>query len=246
MTDATSQPSATPPAGGSTPPVPAPDPGGTTQQPAAPAAAPAAADFDPSKLTQDQLNKVLENQELWKNPRLAGLLDADKKLKQLEKDKETQTEQQLTEQKKFEELAQKRADENKTLNEKLQTMSINQALTAQLIKDNVVDLDGALKLIDRANISVDDNGNVVGADEALKSLKTDRAYLFTTDGSTPPAGPQNPSVGTPSNPSTPPSGSGNFRFKESQLTGEFYKANKAAIDEAGRLGLIEADGPPQG
>lgn len=245
MTEVTSQPSATPPAGGSTPPVPAADPGGTTQPAAAPAAAPAADTFDPSKLTQDQLNKVLENQELWKNPRLAGLLDADKKLKQLEKDKETQTEQQLTEQKKFEELATKRATDLAAANERIQTMTINQALTNQLVKENVVDLDGALKLIDRSKITVDDNGNVAGADEALKSLKTDRAYLFTADGSTPPANPQNPQVGTPSNPSVPPSGSGQFRFKESQLTPAFYNANKAAIDEAGRLGLIEADGPPQ-
>lgn len=240
---AISQPSPTPDPGGPTPPVPAPDPGGSTQPQAAPAAPAAAGDnFDPSKLTQDQLNKVLENQELWKNPRLAGLLDADKKLKQLEKDKETQTEQELTDQKKFTELAAKRAEDLAKANATIQTMRIDQALTNKLVKENVVDLDGALKLIDRANIKVDDNGTVEGADEALKSLKTDRAYLFTaSDGKPTPQ----PSVGTPSNPATPPAGSGTFKYKESQLTPEFYKANKADIDEAGRLGLIEPDGPPQ-
>lgn len=241
MADANSQPSATPPAGGQPP--AAPDPGGTTTPPAAPAAPAAPVDnFDPTKLTQDQLNKVLENQELWKNPRLAGLLDSDKRLKQIEKDKETQTETQLTEQKKFEELAQKRADDLAKANDRIQTMTINQALTNQLIKDNVVDLDGALKLIDRSKISVGDDGQVSGADDALSSLKTDKPYLFTASGSTPPA---QPSVGTPSNPGVPPAGSGQFQFKESQLTPEFYNANKAAIDQAGRLGLIEADGPPQ-
>lgn len=240
MADANSQPGATPPAAGSTPPAAA-DPGGTTQQPGGTPPPAANTDtFDPSKLTQDQLNKVLENQELWKNPRLAGLLDSDKKLKELTKKQEEDQDKSLTEQKKFEELAQKRADENKTLTEKLQTMNINQALTTLLVKENVVDLDGALKLVDRSKLSVDDNGLVTGADEALTSLKTDRAYLFTAGGGTP-----QPQVGTPSNPATPPSGSGNFKFKESQLTPEFYKEHKAEIDAAGAAGLIEADGPPR-
>lgn len=144
--------------------------------------------------------------------------------------------------KKFEELATKKGDELTKANQTIQTMRIDQALTNKLVKDNVVDLDGALKLVDRSKLSVDDNGNVVGVDEALTSLKTDRAYLFTSGGSTPPAA---PTVGNPSNPATPPAGSGQFRYKESQLTPEFYAANKAAIDEAGRLGLIEPDGAPQ-
>lgn len=241
MTVVTSQPSATPPAGGQPP--AAPDPGGTTTPPAGtpPAAAAPVDNFDPSKLTQDQLNKVLENQELWKNPRLAGLLEADKQLKQLQKDKETQTEQQLTEQKKFQELAEKRATDLATATETIQKMQVDQALTNKLVKESVVDLDGALKLVDRSKIQVDDNGTVTGVDEALGSLKTDKAYLFNTGG-TPPA---QPTVGNPSNPAAPASGSGNFKFKESQLTPEFYNAHKAEIDEAGRLGLIEPDGPPQ-
>lgn len=241
MTVVTSQPSATPPAGGQ--PAAPPDPGGTTTPPAGTPPAPAAPvdNFDPTKLTQDQLNKVLENQELWKNPRLAGLLESDKQLKQLQKDKETQTEQQLTEQKKFQELAEKRATDLATATETIQKMQVDQALTNKLVKENVVDLDGALKLIDRTKIQVDDNGTVTGVDEALTSLKTDKAYLFNASG-TPPA---QPVVGNPSNPSAPASGSGNFKFKESQLTTAFYNAHKAEVDEAGRLGLIEPDGPPQ-
>jgi hypothetical protein len=240
MADATSQPGTTPPAGGQPP--AAADPGGTTTPPAGTPPAPTAPvdNFDPSKLTQDQLNKVLENQELWKNPRLAGLLDADKQLKQLQKDKETQTEQQLTEQKKFQELAEKRAGDLTKAQETIQTMRIDQALTNKLVKDNVVDLDGALKLVDRSKLAVDDNGQVTGVDEALGSLKTDRAYLFTSGGTPPPA----PSVGNPSNPQAPAGGSGQFKFKESQLTPEFYKAHAVEINEAGRLGLIEQDGPP--
>lgn len=241
----TSQPSATPAPGGPIPPAAAQDPGATTTQPpAASSAAPAAAasDFDPTKLTTDQLNKVLENPELWNLPRIKELREAKAALTASETAASKAADDKLAADKKFEELAQKRADENKTLNEKLQTMAINQALTNQLVKDNVVDLDGALKLIDRANLSVDDNGNVVGADDALASLKKDRSYLFTEAGSPAPA---KPTVGSPSNPAAPAAGSGNFKFKESQLTPEFYKEHKTEIDEAGRLGLIEPDGPPR-
>lgn len=238
MADASSQSSTTTPQAGGQ------DPGNQGGQgtPTPPAATPPANSdtFDPTKLNQDQLNSVLENQEIWKNPRLANLLDANKELQTLKKNQETQTEQQLTEQKKFQELAEKRATDLQTANQRIQNMTVDQALTNKLVKDNVVDLDGALKLVDRTKISVDDNGNVIGVDDALKSLKTDRAYLFTTDGTGKPA-----SVGNPSNPQAPQGGSGNFKFKESQLTPAFYKEHKAEVDEAGRLGLIEPDGPPQ-
>lgn len=239
MPPATSQPSAAPNPTGSTP--AAPDPGATTVPPVSPpAAVPPVDNFDPTKLTTDQLNKVLENQDLWKNPRLAALLDADKQLKQLQKDKDAQTETQLTEQKKFEELAQKRADENKTLIGRLQTMTIDQALTNKLVKESVVDLDGALKLVDRSKISVDDNGQVAGIDEALTSLKTDKSYLFTAG-----TNPANPTVGNPTNTNSTVPNSGQFTFKESQITTEFYQANKDAVDKAMAMGMIEQDGPPR-
>jgi flagellar motor protein MotB len=240
MTDAaTSQPGTTPAAGASNPPA-AQDPGATTTPPAATPAPAPAADFDPTKLTGEQLAKVLENQELWKNPRLAGLLESDKKLKELTKKQDEDQEKVLTEQKKFEELAQKKAEENAKLVQQIKDMAINQALTNKLVKENVVSLDGALKLVDKSKITVDDNGQVTGVDEALASLKTDSAYLFT-EGT--PANNQ-PKVGTPSNPTPTPVGPNGFKFKESQLTTEFYQANKAEVDEAGRLGLVEPDGPP--
>lgn len=239
MAEAISQPGGTPQPGGQ-PSAPVDPQGGNAPASGSPQSQVQTDTFDPSKLTADQLNKVLENQELWKNPRLVGLLDADKQLKQLQKDKDSQTEQQLTEQKKFEELSTKRGDELAKANDTIQTLRTDQALSGKLIKDGVVDLDGALKLIDRSKITVGDDGSVSGIDEALISLKTERPYLFTVGGSTP----TQPQVGNPSNPTAPAAGSGRFRFKESQLTPSFYNQHKAEIDEAGRLGLIEQDGPP--
>ncbi len=239
MSEATSQPGGTPPTG--TPPAPAPDPGGTTQTPPAttPPAAPST-DFDPTKLSGEQLNKVLESPELWKNPRLAGLLESDKKLKQMQKDADANSEKSLAEQKKFEELAEKRLKDNEALQQKIQDNTINQALTLKLVSEKVVDVDGALKLIDKSKVTVDDNGTVTGVDEALTSLKTEKSYLFT-EGTTPPA---NPTIGAPSNSPSPSQPSGQFKYKESQLTPQFYNEHKTEIDEAARMGLIEPDGPP--
>lgn len=241
MADANSQPSTTPPAGGSTPPA-APDPGGTTQPPAAPAAPAAGDTVDLSKLTGDQLNKVLENPELWNLPRIKELREAQAQLKKTQDDAAKAADDKLASEKKFEELATKKGEEVTQLQTKIQEMNVNQSLTQLLIKENVVDLDGALKLVDRSKITVADDGTVTGADEALKSLKTDRSYLFSgTNG----GGATPPTVGTPSNPTQTPTNQNGFKFKESQLTPEFYKAHKAEVDEAGRLGLIEADGSPQ-
>lgn len=165
--------------------------------------------------------------------------EAASKLKEADTAAEKAANDKLVADKKFQELSEKQATTITGLEEKIQTMTVNQALTNKLVKENVVDLDGALKLIDRSTLKVDDNGTVQGIDDALAGLKKDRSYLFTADGSNPPQ----PTVGTPSNPATA-SGSGKFKFKESQLTPAFYNEHKAEIDEAGRLGLIEPDGPP--
>lgn len=222
------------PAGAGTPPS---DPNAGTPPAGTPPTPPAGSDFDASKLTMDQLNKVLENPELWKNPRMANLMNAEKELRDLRKNQEADEEKRLAEGKKWEELATKRETDLKTANSTLQTLRADQALTNLLVKENVVDLDGALKLVDRGLITINDDGTVTGADKAIASLKENKAYLFSGNNG-------QPRVGTPSNPSSTPVGANGFKFKESQLTPEFYKANQKEIDEAGRLGLIEPDGPP--
>lgn len=236
----TLQPGTTPQAGGSTTPVAPQDPGGTTQQPAAPVAAPApVTPQDLSKLTGDQLTKVLENPEFWNMPRIKTMLSKVAAAEKLEADNLKANEDKLVADKKFEELATQRGTEAESLKKQIQDMTINQSLTNKLVAEKVIDIDGALKLIDRDKLSVDGNGNVVGADEALASLKTDRAYLFTASGTT-----TGPTVGTPSNPAPPAGGSTQFKFKESQITPAFYNEHKAELDAAGAAGLIEPDGPP--
>lgn len=211
--------------GGNPDPNANPDPGST-------------GDLDLTKLEGDQLAKVLENPNLFKLPRVAELLQAQKDLKALKDQKAADDQKSLEEQGKFKELAETRATEVSTLKEQIQTMTIDQALTTKLVPEGVVDIDAALKLADRSKVKIDDNGNVTGLDEAIASLKTDKAYLFGKG--------SNPTVGGPTNPGTNPSGPA--KFKRSQLQdANFYNEHRTEILAAQKAGLIEDDisGPKQ-
>jgi beta-glucosidase-like glycosyl hydrolase len=190
---------------------------------------------DLSKLEGDQLAKVLENPNLWKQPRIAELLQASKDLKTIKEQQTADEEKRLTESKKFEDLFNKEKEKTANLESQLQTATINQALSQALIKESVVDLDGALKLVDRSKVTVDENGQVKGVEEAMQALKTDKSYLFTAGGTKP------TTVGAPSNQPNGQPGAP-MKFKRSQLKdNKFYQEHRTEILEAQRLGLIEDD-----
>lgn len=226
------QPTGTPEAGG-TPPAGGDNNGGTP--PAKPADnAPSSVDL--TKLSADDLNKVLENPNFFNIPRVKELREKAARADQLEETQRKAAEDKLKADKKWEELSTQKEAENATLKEQIQTANVNQALMGKLAGENAVDLDAALKLIDRTNISVDANGTVTGVDEAINSLKTDKAYLFSSG--------TQPKVGGPSNPGDGQAPSGPMKFKRSQLTQEFINANKDAVYAAMNAGQIEDDGPP--
>lgn len=227
------QPTGTPNSGG-TPPAGEENNGGTP--PAGQNPAGQAPQVDLTKLSADELNKVLENPNFFNIPRVKELREKAAQADKLAADQAKAEEDKLKADKKWEELSTQKEAENAKLREQIQTSNINQALMGKLAGEKVVDLDGALKLIDRGNIQVDDNGNVTGVDEAINSLKTDKAYLFGEQ--------QQPQVGTPSNPSGGQAPTGPTKFKRSQLTQEFIAANRDAVYEAMKTGQIEDDGPP--
>src|SRR5436853_4919838 len=80
----------------------------------APAATPPAS-VDVTKLTGDDLTKVLENPELFKIPRIADALQAQKDLKKLQDANSKAAEDKLIEDKKFEELSQNQSKTNEQL-----------------------------------------------------------------------------------------------------------------------------------
>lgn len=180
------------------------------------------------------VNKVLESKELWAHPRLQELTAAAKELKTLKEQQQKDADAKLKNDKKFEELATKKDSELSEAKATIKKMTIDQALTNKLVSEKVVDLDGALKLVDRSKLDVDENGNVTGVDDALSALKTEKAYLFNNQGT------QN--LGSASNSGNTNGGGGQMKFKQSQLKDhKFYQEHRAEILEAQRLGQIEMD-----
>lgn len=196
---------------------------------------------DASKLSAEQVDqilsdpKILENPNFWKHERLAELRDSKKKLSEIEKQRQTDAEKLLEEQKKFEELATTRGNRVAELEKENQDLKINTSLTGKLSALGVVDMEAALALIDRSKINVDANG-VTGLDEAVNALKESKAYLFKADAPVQIGNPTNPVNGT----EVP---TGGMKFKRSQLTQEFIAKNREAVYEAMNKGLIENDAP---
>lgn len=196
--------------------------------------------FDPTALTQDQINQILEkNPDIWKAERLVGLRDKAGKFDKAESDRVAAENKTLEEQGKFKELSEKQTAENAELKAKLQTMTINQALTAKLSPLGVVDLEGALKLVDQSKITVDENGTITGLDEAVEALKTDKTYLFNANGN------KQTTVGNGTNSNNGGGAGEPKKFKASQFRGpegaKFYQENRKEILEAQAAGLIEQD-----
>jgi len=189
---------------------------------------------DLKTLTGEQLNEVLENPNLWNNPRIKELRESQAQLKKLQDEAKAKEDQSLEENKKFEELAKKRAEENQELQTRLEKLSVDNALSVQLQKEGVTDLEAALVLADRSSIKVDKNGKIEGVADVVKNLKEGKQYLFTgTNGGT--------TVGSATN-NNGANNTGAQKFKRSQLRdAEFYKANREEILKAQAAGLIEND-----
>lgn len=193
---------------------------------------------DLTKLTEDQLAQVMENPNFWKLNRVQKLVGDSKQLEDLQKQQKADEDKRLEDQKEFEKLAETRKSELEEKDQTIQNLQINQALTNKLVPEGVVDLEAAIQLIDRSKIKIEDNGQVTGVDDAIKSLKEGKAYLFNNSGN-------DQSLGSSSNGGNQQGGNQQqqqTKFKRSQLQDpKFYKDNRDAILEAMRNGQIEDD-----
>lgn len=112
--------------------------------------------------------------------------------------------------------AQQEADAKVTATEKAANDRIIRAeLKAEAIKAGMIDLDG-LKLADLSKVSLNDKGEVVGAEEMLKDLKELKPYLFSNPQSS-------------SNPNPPPAPKPNEPKHASEMTKEEYAAARRSI-----------------
>lgn len=218
-----------------------PNPGGNP--PGGNPPTPPSGDIDVSKLSQEQLNKVLEDPRLWKSERLTELREAQKKLKKLEEDQAAADKKKLEEEGKLKELLDLTKGELDKAKAQIGELTISSAIEAAAVAKGFVDPKVAAKLIDRSKIATGEDGTVSGLEEALTALATTSPYLV---GTKPPGSPM-----PPSNPGNQP-GSAPGTFTVSQIGDPaFYQANRDAIMKAQAEGKIVDDrnpfgGTPQG
>jgi hypothetical protein len=237
------------PAGTGAPQAPAGDGATGTQQPTpagsppAPVSDAASRGIDFSKIGETEINKLFEERGdlIFSHPRFKELNDQAKEAKTLRAEKEAADKKQLEAQGKWQELAQKEAEKSQGLMERLRSLSQDQSLTVEAQKLGVTDIDAALKLVDRTNVTADDNGQVTGAAEAIKALVEAKPYLAT--------GVKPPVVGSATNPGTTGQDStaqstadGKRIYKLSELQdSKFYKENQADIRLAAAEGRMIND-----
>jgi hypothetical protein len=189
--------------------------------------------FDPSTVGDEDFDKVFDDPRVWKHPRFKSLVEAKDRLKAIEKKEAEEREAKLLEEKKFQELLEEKDKKISELTQNQQRMLLDSKISTAALKAGAVDTEAILKLIDRANITLNDDGSVAGVEEAIKTLLETKPYLVGSD--------QQPTVGAGTNPGANTTSSAK-RFKLSQLQDRaFYQANEADIDQALRLGLVEDD-----
>lgn len=178
--------------------------------------------FDSSTIGDDDFEKIFDDPRLFKHKRFKELNEAAQKAKELEKSEAERQEKELEKNKKFQELADKYKTERDEANKKVQQSLIDNQITLHASKSGIVDIDAALKLIDRTNIKIDDNGTVTGVEDSVKSLLESKSYLKGNQ--------NNITIGNATNPSGT---SAVKKFTLSQIQDpKFYQENQKDILEA--------------
>lgn len=185
--------------------------------------------FDPAKLSDEQLAKVLEDPRLWKTERLKQLRADSKELKK-RKDAESEAEnKRLEEEGKFKELLEKNQKDLEKANATIADLTLRGKIADAVVAKGVKDVDAAVKLINRESITKGEDGSYTGITEAVEGLLKERPYLISNQ----------QSVGSPTNPgqSDQPG-----KYTVSQISDPaFYQENREDIMKAQREGRIVDD-----
>lgn len=186
-----------------------------------------AVEFDTSKLTPEQWDKIYKSKELYDNPRFGGLRERAKLADTYEAEKKKAEEERLAEEKKYKELADKhKTDAEKAWGEVKKT-KVDSQIIAHAAKKGFKDPSDAVSFIDRSLITVDSDGSVTGVDKAIENLATTKPYLLSTNSTT---------VGTPGGAGGAPAG----KIKLSQVRDQaFYKEHEKEILRAMSRGEID-------
>ena len=187
--------------------------------------------FDPSTLDEEGQKKVLDY--AFQHPRFKELNEQAKEAKKLKEEQKKKEEESLKEQNKFKELYEKEKAEKDQILTARQQDKVDSEIKDAARKLGAVDEKAVLKLLDRAQVTYNEDGTVTGAEEAVKKLLEESPYLKGN-------GTTQPKVGDGTNP--PNTDQSAKRFKASQLKDpKFFQENEADIMKAMKLGMIDDD-----
>lgn len=192
--------------------------------------------FDTKTIKDQDFERIFDDPRLFNHPRFKSLNDQAREAKTLREEKEAAQKKQLEDEKRYQELAQVNENKAKEWQAKAETSSVNNAILMEANKQGIVDPDAVIKLIDRGQIKLNEDGTVSGVQEAVKALTQSKPYLVGK-------GNNNTRVGGGTGPSdqdtTTP------RFKHSQLKDPaFFRKHEKEIQEALRLNLVVDDLAP--
>jgi len=97
-------------------------------------------------------------------------------LAKIAKEKDDKENQTLAEQKKFEDLYKKTADQLEQIKKDMEEEQLKNVLITEGTKYGIIDLDAAYKLIDRSKINIVD-GKVTNIKEVIEALVKEKPYL---------------------------------------------------------------------
>lgn len=175
------------------------------------------------QLTNEQLEAAFQH------PRFKELSQAAQELKTLKQQQSDAEAERLKKQGEFEKLAEQHKKEAEDAKAQVKTMQINNALFVAASKLGAQDAAVVAKLVDQDKLTIDDNGNVSGAEEALKALQQTSPYLFTKGASTQVGGGDSNGAG---------GNDSEFTFSQFK-DASFYKENQAAMDKAMKDGRVD-------
>lgn len=73
---------------------------------------------------------------------------------------------------------EKYKEQNANYDQKLKDVQLNKAIEVSLAKEKAIKPEQVIKLIDKDNLEVDDNGNVKGLDDYMSEFKKENEHLF--------------------------------------------------------------------
>lgn len=98
-------------------------------------------------------------------------------LKLLQDERKSETDQQLTEQQRLEQRVQELERTNEKLAATVRESVLTATVTQYAAKLGIIDPDAAVKLLDKDDLELDDDGRPLNVEQALKELVKEKPYL---------------------------------------------------------------------